>query len=101
MASGSRSSSGGTGASKACPPSPGNQDPCKGLRDQLAAHEQKYRDYIANPSAGDNMGILSAAYNAGDMTRYTNIINGRIRNLDKQISDFRKQLEECEKTHGK
>ena len=71
------------------------------MRDQLAAHEQKYRDYIANPSAGDNMGILSAAYNSGDMTRYTNIINGRIRNLDKQISDFRKQLEECEKNHGK
>jgi chitinase len=95
------SSSSSASQSKACPPNPGNQDPCKGLRDQLAAHEQKYRDYIANPSAGDNMGILTAAYNAGDMSRYTNIINGRIRNLDKQIADFRKQLEECEKAHGK
>ena len=86
---------------EACPPSPGNQDPCKGLRDQLAAHEQKYRDYVANPSAGDNMGILDAAYQAGDMARYTNIINGRLRNLDKQISDFRRQLQECERRHGK
>lgn len=67
----------------------------------MAAHEERYRDYVANPSAGDNTGILDAVYRSGDMDRYTNIINSRLRNLDKQISDFRKQLQECERHYGK
>ena len=89
------------GGDKACPPSPGNQDPCKGLREQLAADEEKYRQYMANPSAGDNTGALAAANKSGNMTRYTNIINGRLRSLDGQIQEFRRQLEQCERTHGK
>lgn len=90
-----------TGALNGCPPNPGNKDPCKGKRDQLAAHEQKYRDYMENPHAHDNNGWLSAAYESGNMTRYTNILNGRYKELNKQIDNFRKQLEECEATYGK
>jgi hypothetical protein len=41
-----------------CPPN----DPCKGLRDQLRKHEQKLRDYQANPNAHDNLGILGQGY---------------------------------------
>jgi hypothetical protein len=86
---------------EACPPRAGNQDPCKGLRDQLRLHEQKLADYIANPSASDNLGILAAAYASGDMSRYQGIISGRIANLTWQIENFRKQLEACEKANGK
>ncbi|WP_227470590.1 RHS repeat-associated core domain-containing protein [Massilia sp. YMA4] len=50
-----------TGALNGCPPNPGNKDPCKGKRDQLAAHEQKYRGYMENPHTHDNNGWLSAA----------------------------------------
>jgi hypothetical protein len=67
----------------------------------LTSHEKKYRDYISNPSAFDNNGILEAAYRSGDMSRYSSIISGRLKNLDKQISDFRKQLDECERVYGK
>lgn len=95
------SANGGTGAMNACPPKPGNEDPCKGIREQLREHERKYQEYISNPSAADNKGILAAAYASGDMNRYTNIINGRIRELDKQIQNFRRQLEECERRYGK
>jgi len=76
--------------SKGCPPN----DPCKGLRDQLHKHEQKLRDYINNPYDHDNLRFLGQGRDA-------KIINSRIRSLQRQIEDFRKQLAECERQHGK
>ena len=75
------------------PQDPNNCDPCKGLRDQLAAHERKLRDYIANPQAHDNLGFLGRGRDA-------QVIAGRIRKLQNQIENFRKLLRECEIKHG-
>jgi hypothetical protein len=72
-----------------CPPG----DPCKGLREQLRAHEQKLRDYMSNQQAHDNRGILGGG-------RDEVIIAGRIRKLQGQIENFRKLLEECEFKNG-
>jgi RHS repeat-associated protein len=71
------------------------KDPCKGLADQLAAHQKKLADYMANPDAFDNLGFLK---NATLLNRWA-IINGRIRNLRKQIENFQKQLDECRKSN--
>jgi RHS repeat-associated protein len=81
------------GADVSTPGDPNNCDPCKGLRDQLAKHEQKLKDYMANPSAFDNLGFLGQG-------RDEAVIAGRIRSLQKQIDNFRKLLAECEVKHG-
>jgi RHS repeat-associated protein len=65
-------------------------DSCRGLRDQLLAHQRKLREYIANPVAGDNKGFLGQGRDA-------QVIAGRIRELQKQIANFQKLLEECER----
>ena len=79
---------------KQCPPD-GN-DPCKGLRRQLQAHERKLREFQANPYGNDNRGFLANS----PPERHQQIINGRIRNLQRQIENFRRLLEECERRHG-
>ncbi|WP_082938786.1 RHS repeat domain-containing protein [Mitsuaria sp. 7] len=100
--SSSRSKTGGASEEwKACPPNAGNQDPCKGLRDQLADHRRKYDEYVKNPSAGDNKGVLAAAFESNDMELYNKIINGRLKSLQGQIENFQRQLEVCERQHGK
>ena len=71
----------------------GGNDPCKGIRDQLREHELKLQQYASNPYAFDNKSILGRG-------RDDAIIAGRVRSLLKQIQDFRKQLEECERAHG-
>ena len=81
------------GTDVSTPQDPNNCDPCKGLRDQLAAHEKKLRDYIADPYAHDNLGFLGRG-------RDPQVIAGRIQNLQKQIDNFRKLLRECEIKHG-
>ena len=70
-------------------------DPCKGLRDQLNEHIKKLVDYIKNPDAFDNKEFLKK--NPG---RRDQIIDGRIKSLQKQIENFKKQLEACEKAKG-
>jgi RHS repeat-associated protein len=80
-----------------CPP----QDPCKGLRDQLKAHQEKLRNYMANPLANDNTGILGAATLQGQADRAQSIYAGRILSLNNQIANFKKLLAECEAKHGK
>ncbi|MGH8550158.1 MAG: RHS repeat domain-containing protein, partial [Methylococcales bacterium] len=65
-----------------CPP----DDPCKELRKRLQEHEQKLRDYQADPRSGDNRGFLGQG-------RDPQVIAGRIRSLQKQIANFRKLLE--------
>ena len=75
------------------PNNPNNCDPCKGYRDQLQRHEQKLKEYIANPHAYDNLGFLGKG-------RDEAVISGRIRSLQKQIDNFRKLLADCEAKHG-
>ncbi|GGC83403.1 hypothetical protein [Undibacterium terreum] len=67
----------------------------------MREHEKKYADYVENPSAGDNKGHLAAAYNAGNMERYTQIFNARLEVLWYQIINFRNLLAKCEREHGK
>ncbi len=69
-------------------------DPCRGLREQLKKHEKKLKDYSDNPPSHDNLGLLGQGYDHF-------IIPGRKRSLQKQIDNFRRQLEECEAKHGK
>jgi uncharacterized protein RhaS with RHS repeats len=71
------------------------KDPCKGLRDQLNEHIKKLTDYIGNPDGFDNKGHLKK--NPG---RRDQIIDGRIRDIQGQIKNFQKMLEECEKAKG-
>lgn len=78
-------------SSSSCEPP---KDPCKGLRDQLEKHERKLRDYMNDPPTHDNLGLLGQGYDHV-------IIPGRIRSLQKQIENFRKQLAECEAKNGK
>jgi RHS repeat-associated protein len=68
---------------------PQDKDPCAGLRKMLHEHEQKLRDYIADPYKYDNRNFLGQG-------RDSQVIAGRIRNLERQIAEFRKQLKECE-----
>ena len=82
---------------KTCP----SKDPCKGLRDQLKAHEEKLKDYMANPSAYDNKGFLAGALANNNQSLYDKIYLARIANLQGQIAGFKKMVEECERQHGK
>jgi hypothetical protein len=77
------------------------KDPCKGLRDILKEHEDKLRNYINDPLGNDNRGILGAAYLANNGAIAQSIYDGRIAELQKQIRNFKKQLEECEQANGK
>jgi uncharacterized protein RhaS with RHS repeats len=82
-----------------CSPGPGDascpdgRDRCQGLREQLRSHEAKLAAYIANPTAVDNRGFLGQGRDA-------QVIAGRIRSLQKQIENFRRQLEACEAKGG-
>jgi RHS repeat-associated protein len=79
-----------TGSDTAAPNPDDPNDCCKGIRQQLKAHEQKLADFIANPAAHDSKGFLGKGRDA-------KVMAGRIKNLEKQIQNFRKQLEECER----
>jgi len=86
---------------KACPPRPGNQDPCKGLREQLKEHEEKLAQYLTDPISMDNKGHLGYALGVDNMDLFWKIRANRIKELMSQIANFRKQLEDCEKRYGK
>jgi uncharacterized protein RhaS with RHS repeats len=77
-----------------CPGDPG--DPCKGLRQQLEAHVNKLEKYREDPYAYDNKGFLAT----NPPERHQKIIDGRIRNLEKQIKIFERDYHECLKKHG-
>jgi RHS repeat-associated protein len=66
--------------------------PCRGLLRQLLAHMKKLQDYMNNPDAFDNKDLLK---NAKTPEERQEIIQGRINNLRKQITNFAKQLKEC------
>jgi RHS repeat-associated protein len=67
-------------------------DPGRGLREQIAEHERKLADYIADPAGHHNKGFLK------DTTpeQRAKIIDARIRELQKQIENFKKQLRQVE-----
>ena len=69
---------------------------CRGLLKQLRAHEEKLRQYRINPDLHDNLGFLKFA-TPGIRKR---IIDGRIRNLERQIENFRRQYEACLSANG-
>ena len=79
-----------TGEKSQCP------RPCKGLYDQWKDHERKLREYMSNPDAYDNKGFLT--YASPELRQ--RIINGRIRELKKQIENFRNQYYDCLYKHG-
>lgn len=81
--------------------SPGDKDPCKGLRDQLMDHQRKLREYMANPMAMDNKGFLAGAQATNNQDLYNKIYLTRIASLQKQIANFQKLLEECERRNGR
>ncbi len=78
-----------------------SNDRCGGLRNSLKQHEEKLRNYINNPLANDNTGILGAAYLANEGGRAQSIYDGRIAKLKGQIETFKKDLAECESKNGK
>lgn len=59
-------------------------------------HEQKLREYMANLYAHDNQGHLAG----NPASLHQQIIDGRIRSLQRQIENFRKLLEQCERENG-
>lgn len=96
--SSSKSSSAAKG--EACPPKPGNKNPCKGLRKILAIHEAKLAQYLNDPSSMDNQGRLKYALDRGNMDLFWKIRPERIKILKSDIELYRKQLEECERRYG-
>lgn len=79
-----------TGVKEQCP------GPCKGLLEQLRDHQRKLREYMSNPRAYDNKGFFDSA----PPEVHQNIINGRIRELRKQIENFQKQYDACVARHA-
>jgi hypothetical protein len=54
-----------------------------------------------DPMGFDNLGLMGGANSAGLLIRMWDIYFGRIRNLQNQITNFRKLLAECEARNGK
>ncbi|MBI1745734.1 MAG: hypothetical protein HYR55_04000 [Acidobacteria bacterium] len=61
-----------------------------GLRRQIEGHEQKLAEYIKNPDAFDNQGLLK---NVPTLEIRQRIIQGRINHLKTEIKAFEKALE--------
>lgn len=76
------------------------KDPCRGLRNQVIDHEKKLGQYRDDPLSMDNKGFLADALAKGDKALYEKIYKSRIKSLQKQINNFRRQLEICEKNNG-
>jgi hypothetical protein len=65
----------------------------KSWKEELQAHEDKLAAYIADPDAFDNKGFLK---NAPTPEIRQRIIDGRIRHLNEEIENFKKQIAEAE-----
>jgi RHS repeat-associated protein len=61
----------------------------RSLEKQIAEHEQKLAEYIRNPEAFDNQGLLR---NAPSQQIREQIISGRIRKLQLEIQKFRNEI---------
>jgi hypothetical protein len=64
----------------------------RGLQKQLDIHLKKLDDFRANPDKFDNKGFLR---DAPSQEIRDQIIEGRIRSLEKQIDNFRRQIEQA------
>ena len=84
----------GTAAATCATGNCGGNDPCSGLRKQLADHRKKLEDYKRNPLAHDNKGFLGHGRDA-------KIIAARIASLEHQIKNFADQLKKCEEENAK
>jgi hypothetical protein len=49
----------------------------------------------------DNKGFLAGALDKGNQALYDTIYLSRVASLKKQIANFKRQLEECERQNGK
>jgi RHS repeat-associated protein len=78
-----------------CPPKP-PKDPCKGLADQLAEHQQKLNDYMSDPLAHDNKNFLPGA--SPDLQ--AKIYQSRVMSLVGQIRTFERDLAQCRANNG-
>jgi RHS repeat-associated protein len=90
------------GADVSTPGDPNGCDPCQGLLNSLREHEQKLRDYINDPLGSDllSRGFLwfDVLFRNGENAE--SIVQGRIRNLQKQIDTFRRDYVACRTRHG-
>jgi hypothetical protein len=68
-------------------------DACR--RDQYNSHLKKLQDYINDPEGHDNLGTLK-----NNPPLRNKLIDGRIRALQRQINNFKKQLDACEQANG-
>ena len=59
------------------------------LEKRVSQHEKKLQDYIQNPDAFDNQGLLK---NAPSQQIRQNIIQGRIKHLTSEIQGWREQI---------
>ena len=79
------------------PGGPGNCGPCQGLKNQLDQHIQKLNDYKNDPLGSDllSRGVLwmNMLFRNGENAE--SIIQGRIRHLETEVRNYRKQYEEC------
>ena len=61
----------------------------RSLENRVAEHEKKLQDYIQNPDAFDNQGLLK---NAPSEQIRQNIIQGRVNHLTSEIQGWREQI---------
>jgi RHS repeat-associated protein len=80
---------------------PDDPDPCKGIRDQLKAHEKKLADYLNDPLSQDNRGLLGGAILGNDGLQAARIFEGRVKSLRAQIEHWKRELKKCEEKNGK
>ena len=76
------------------------KDPCKGFQKQLKDHQQKLAQYLRDPISMDNKGFLAEALGLYDFQRAFGIQHTRIKELNRQIRNFKKQLQKCEEQNG-
>ncbi|MBN7135125.1 hypothetical protein A7A76_10175 [Lysobacter enzymogenes] len=89
--SGKKSQEGG----EECPVPP-PRDPCAGLQWQVDDHRRKLFEYMSNPLANDNKGVLGAA----PPEIQEKIYQGRVMLLAGHLAQFELQLAQCRKGNG-
>lgn len=63
------------------------------LAKRFVEHRNKLVDYVRNPLANDNKGILRDALSSGNTQRAANIFRGRVRELTHQVNNFWRQIQ--------
>lgn len=81
---------------ESCPVPPPRRDPCAGLQKETDAHRRKLFEYMSNPLANDNKGVLATS----SPEIQEKIYQGRIALLAGHLAQFELQLAECRKNNG-